>query len=175
MRKTLLLSQALWAKCTVRLAPEAPGERHGIVFPSSFVPEASARPLRLVAIGDSLVAGSGVEHQDLALTPRIARKIANRVNRPVQWETHAKLGVDDASCALPASRIILRNSLRCSDANSLAELIGRPRPLSGSVGNTVSILLMSRTQSWFQTFGQQMVSIPAPPVMNKHPDWSFRR
>ena len=84
-------------------------------------------------------------------------------------------GVDDASCALPASRIILRNSLRCSDANSLAELIGRPRPLSGSVRNTVSILLMSRTQSWFQTFGQQMVSIPAPPVMNKHPDWSFRR
>ena len=92
MRKTLLLSQALWAKYTVRLAPEAPGERHGIVSPSSFVPEASARPLRLVAIGDSLVAGSGVEHQDLALTPRIARKIADTVNRPVQWETHAKLG-----------------------------------------------------------------------------------
>lgn len=92
MRKTLLLSQALWAKCTVRLAPEAPGERHGIVSPSSFVPEASARPLRLVAIGDSLVAGSGVEHQNLALTPRIARKIADTVNRPLQWETHAKLG-----------------------------------------------------------------------------------
>ena len=144
MRKTLLLSQALWAKCTVRLAPEAPGERHGIVFPSSFVPEASARPLRLVAIGDSLVAGSGVEHQDLALTPRIARKIADMVNRPVQWETHAKLGstmrrvryrflpevngqVDILFiCALPASRIVPRNYLRCSDANSLAELIGRP-------------------------------------------------
>lgn len=46
----------------------------------------------MVAIGDSLVAGSGVEHQDLALTPRIARKIADMVNRPVQWETHAKLG-----------------------------------------------------------------------------------
>lgn len=91
-RKTLLLSQALWAKYTVRLAPEAPGERHGIVSSSSFIPEASARPLRLVAIGDSLVAGSGVEHQDLALTPRIAQKIANTVNRPVQWETHAKLG-----------------------------------------------------------------------------------
>lgn len=92
MRKTLLLSQALWAKYTVRLAPEAPGERHGIVSSSSFIPEASARPLRLVAIGDSLVAGSGVEHQDLALTPRIAQKIANTVNRPVQWQTHAKLG-----------------------------------------------------------------------------------
>jgi len=92
VRKTLLLSQALWAKYTLRLAPEAPGERHGVVSPSSFVPEASARPLRLVAIGDSLVAGSGVEHQDLALTPRIARKIADAVNWPVQWETHAKLG-----------------------------------------------------------------------------------
>ena len=92
VRKTLLLSQALWAKYTLRLAPEAPGERHGVVSPSSFVPEASARPLRLVAIGDSLVAGSGVENQNLALTPRIARKIADTVNRPVQWETHAKLG-----------------------------------------------------------------------------------
>ena len=92
MRKTLLLSQALWAKYTLRLAPEAPGERHGVVSPSSFVPEASARPLRLVAIGDSLVAGSGVENQNLALTPRIARKIADAVNRPVQWETRAKLG-----------------------------------------------------------------------------------
>lgn len=92
VRKTLLLSQALWAKYTLRLAPEAPGERCGIVSPSSFVPEASARPLRLVAIGDSLVAGSGVENQNLALTPRIARKIADAVNRPVQWETRAKLG-----------------------------------------------------------------------------------
>ena len=92
VRKTLLLSQALWAKYTLRLAPEAPGKRHGIVSPSSFVPEASARPLRLVAIGDSLVAGSGVENQNLALTPRIARKIADAVNRPVQWETRAKLG-----------------------------------------------------------------------------------
>lgn len=78
MRKTLLLSQALWAKYTLRLAPEAPGERHGIVSSSSFIPEASARPLRLVAIGDSLVAGSGVEHQDLALTPRIAQKLPIR-------------------------------------------------------------------------------------------------
>lgn len=193
MRKTLLLSQALWAKYTVRLAPEAPGERHGIVSSSSFIPEASARPLRLVAIGDSLVAGSGVEHQDLALTPRIAQKIANTVKRPVQWETRAKLGstmrrvryrflpevngqVDILFiCALPASRIIPRNYLRCSDANSLAELIGRPRPLSGSVGNTALILLMSHTQSWFQTFGQQMVSTPAPLVMNKHPAWLFRQ
>lgn len=193
MRKTLLLSQALWAKYTVRLAPEAPGERHGIASSSSFIPEASARPLRLVAIGDSLVAGSGVEHQDLALTPRIAQKIANRVNRPVQWETHAKLGstmrrvryrfLREASghidilfiCALLASRIIPRNYLRCSEVNSLAELIGRPRPLSGSVGNTALILLMSHTQSWFQTFGQQMVSTPVPLVMNKHPAWLFRQ
>lgn len=193
MRKTLLLSQALWAKYTVRLASEAPGERHGIVSPSSFVPEASARPLRLVAIGDSLVAGSGVEHQDLALTPRIAQKIANTVKRPVQWETHAKLGstmrrvryrfLREASghidilfiCALLASRTIPRNCLRCSDVSSRAELIGRPRLLCESVGNMVLILLMSHMQSWFPTSGRQMVSIPAPPAMNKHLDWLFRR
>ena len=102
VRKTLLLSQALWAKYTVRLAPEAPGERHGIVSPSSFVPEASARPLRLVAIGDSLVAGSGVEHQDLALTPRIARK-SRYGQSPGSVGDARETGVDHASRTLSIS------------------------------------------------------------------------
>ena len=225
MRKTLLLSQALWAKYTLHLAPEAPGERRGIVSPSSFVPEASARPLRLVAIGDSLVAGSGVENQNLALTPRIARKIADTVNRPVQWETHAKLGstmrrvryrflpevtghidilficagsndvmakrskedwLDDLRAVIEQARTRADHVIVCSagqphhspklPAMLRRELaIGRPRLPCESVGNMESILSMSHMQSWFQTSGRQMVSTPAPPAMNKHLDWLFRR
>lgn len=67
-----------------------------------------------------------------------------------QWLSRQELVSITSLCTLPASRILLRNSLRCSGANSLAELIGRARPLSGSVGSAVSTLLMSHTKSWFQ-------------------------
>lgn len=87
-----MLTQALWAKHTVRLAPEPPGRRSGVVLPSSPIAEATAEPLRLVAVGDSLVAGSGVDNQSDALTPRIAQKIAEKTGRSVCWETYSKLG-----------------------------------------------------------------------------------
>ena len=87
-----MLTQALWAKHTVRLAPEPPGRRSGVVLPSSPIAEATAEPLRLVAVGDSLVAGSGVDNQGDALTPRIAQKIAEKTGRSVCWETYSKLG-----------------------------------------------------------------------------------
>lgn len=74
-----MLTQALWAKHTVRLAPEPPGRRSGVVLPSSPIAEATAEPLRLVAVGDSLVAGSGVDNQGDALTPRIAQKSLKRL------------------------------------------------------------------------------------------------
>lgn len=92
IKKTILLTQALWAKHTVRLAPEPPGRRSGVVLPSSPIAEAAAEPLRLVAVGDSLVAGSGVDNQSDALTPRIAQKIAEKTGRSVCWETYSKLG-----------------------------------------------------------------------------------
>ena len=100
MRKTLLLSQALWAKYTVRLAPEAPGERHGIVSPSSFFPEASARPLRLVAIGGFLGCGKWCRESKPCLDSE------NRTNNCRYGQSAGSLGdaretgVDDASCAM---------------------------------------------------------------------------
>jgi len=42
--------------------------------------------------GDSLVAVSGVDAQDQALVPRVARKVAARTGRDVEWATHARLG-----------------------------------------------------------------------------------
>lgn len=78
--------QALWASKTIKLAPEPPGDRFGTVGgqPSD--------PLSLVAVGDSLIAGSGTDHQSRTLTPFIASRVSARSGRPVSWQTHAQLG-----------------------------------------------------------------------------------
>ena len=94
IKKTILLTQALWAKHTVRLAPEPPGRRSGVVLPSSPIAEAAAEPLRLVAVGDSLVAGSGVDNQSDALTPRIAQKICRELGIDYADVAHAELVAD---------------------------------------------------------------------------------
>ena len=86
LEKMVALAQAAWAARTVKLAPEPPGPRTGLVGAPT------ATPLTLVAVGDSLVAGSGVNSQAEALTPLIAEGIAQRENVPVQWQTHARLG-----------------------------------------------------------------------------------
>ncbi len=81
----IVLGQGLWAKQTVKLAPEPPGERCGIAGPGG-------EPIRLVAVGDSLVAGSGVEDQSEGLVPRLAAKLSEAHEAPVAWETYSQLG-----------------------------------------------------------------------------------
>ncbi|QWW20733.1 SGNH/GDSL hydrolase family protein [Schaalia sp. 19OD2882] len=93
----LLLSEAAWARSTVKLDPEPEGERSGLVHPKgvdAHMPsdEGEAAPLRFVAVGDSLVAACGVDSQELGMVPAIAQQIADRTGRPVHWRTHAKLG-----------------------------------------------------------------------------------
>ncbi len=99
LRRPVALAQALIARRTVRLAPEPPGERRGVVSPAGTASPAgtgrareAGEPLSLAAVGDSLVAGSGVDAQDQALVPRVARRVAARTGRDVEWATHARLG-----------------------------------------------------------------------------------
>lgn len=118
MKKVILLAEVAIASRRVHLLPEPAGERFGTVIPanmrisgeevnamrnleSGFAQhvdednnnaEASHGVLRFVAVGDSLVAGSGVVSQSESLTPRICQKIADRTGIKVRWETHAKLG-----------------------------------------------------------------------------------
>lgn len=67
VKRTILLAQAAWAARTVRLAPEPEGERSGIA--RERLGATLSEYLRLVAVGDSLVAGSGASSQATALTP----------------------------------------------------------------------------------------------------------
>lgn len=90
VEKMVVLAQAAWAARTVKLAPEPPGDRVGLAEGGNG--SSDSGPLDLVAVGDSLVAGSGVTAQSEALTPLIAEGIAAREDTPVHWRTYAKLG-----------------------------------------------------------------------------------
>ena len=81
VKRTILLAQAAWAARTVRLAPEPEGECSGIA--RERLGATLSEYLRLVAVGDSLVAGSGASSQATALTPRIADRVAAATGAPV--------------------------------------------------------------------------------------------
>lgn len=82
-------------RLTPRL-PEAAGAREGLCTPAEV---ADGVPVVLIAIGESPVAGVGVERQDEAVTAQFAQQLAVALKRPVQWRAFGKNGatVADAS------------------------------------------------------------------------------
>ena len=68
--------------------PEADGERRGYVANAR-----SAKPLNLLFVGDSTMAGVGAEHQETALGALTAREVSAILSRPVHWQLIAKSGL----------------------------------------------------------------------------------
>lgn len=88
----LLLAQGRRTRrMTVRL-PEAKGPNHGIALPTQTGQSSTA--LRLLAIGESPVAGVGVDTQEEAITAHLARTLAERLQQPVGWQA---LGANGAT------------------------------------------------------------------------------
>jgi lysophospholipase L1-like esterase len=80
------LAQGLLLRRRLPRLPEAAGERQGVF--------GQATPaLRLVALGESPLAGVGLANQNQGLAARLAELLANRTGRSVQWQTAAKGGV----------------------------------------------------------------------------------
>jgi lysophospholipase L1-like esterase len=82
-------------RITPRL-PEADGAREGLCTPPEVC---DAVPVVLIAIGESPVAGVGVDRQEQAITAQFAQELAVALKRPVQWRAFGKNGatVADAS------------------------------------------------------------------------------
>lgn len=74
-------------RITPRLPPAA-GSGFGICGETVAGP-----PLRLLAVGESPVAGVGVEHHEQAITASLARELARRLARPVHWRACGLNGV----------------------------------------------------------------------------------
>ncbi len=55
------------------------------------------QPLRLLAIGDSIIAGVGAATVDEALPGRVAQALAQRLDREIQWSAVGRIGATAAT------------------------------------------------------------------------------
>jgi lysophospholipase L1-like esterase len=92
------LVQGAWVRWTTPRLPPARGHRGRA--------GEGATPLRLVGIGDSIVAGVGVEEQRNALVGQFARELHGRTRRAIEWRAY---GFNGATSALIARRMAQRS------------------------------------------------------------------
>ena len=83
----LLLAQGYWTrKRTPRLA-DASGPLEGIT-------SGDGEPIRLIAVGESTVAGIGAATHQTALTGHLATLLSRHTKRPVKWFVAARSGIN---------------------------------------------------------------------------------
>jgi lysophospholipase L1-like esterase len=99
----LLLAQGLWVRRRTPRLPEAAGPKAGCV--------GAGPTIQLVALGDSIIAGVGVETTDLALPARFAAALAKRLDGRVCWVSHGANG------ARTADLLELEAAERCQRAD----------------------------------------------------------
>jgi len=87
-RLVLLLTQGLWVARTATRLPPAGGPLGGEA--------GEGRPLHLLAIGDSIVAGVGVDRTDEALPARLAVALAAEGDFRVSWRAEGRSGARSA-------------------------------------------------------------------------------
>ena len=88
------LAQGLWVRAITPRLPPARGHRgHFGEGPPA---------LRVVGVGDSIIAGVGVDAQRHALVGQFARRLHERTRRRVDWHVH---GLNGATSAFVADRI----------------------------------------------------------------------
>lgn len=100
----LLLPQGLWVKRTARRLPPATGPSHGVA--------GAGQPRRLLLMGDSIIAGVGVERLADALPGQFARALANQHGCQVQWQA---LGDNGANCGDLLKQLPALQSLQPAD------------------------------------------------------------
>lgn len=83
----LLASQGAWAARRTPRLPPADGPREGVAGPSS-----DGSKWTMLAIGDSIIAGVGVDSTREALPARLAEALAERGQCGVHWRAHGRNG-----------------------------------------------------------------------------------
>ena len=78
------LPQALWVRKTAPRFAAAEGPSRGSV--------GAGEPLRLLAVGDSIVAGVGARRIEDALVAQTAKALAELLSRRVEWSAHGRIG-----------------------------------------------------------------------------------
>jgi lysophospholipase L1-like esterase len=78
------LPQAVWVRKTAPRFAAADGPRSGFV--------GSGERLKLLAVGDSIIAGVGAQHIENALVGQAARALAASLDCRVDWSAHGRIG-----------------------------------------------------------------------------------
>lgn len=86
----LVAAQAAHVRRTIGKEPRPKGPTNGVV-PGPATEDGSG-PLRLLVIGDSSASGRGAPTHDLAFAGSMARAIAERTERAVEWRALGKYG-----------------------------------------------------------------------------------
>jgi len=82
----LYLLQGRRLRCTTPRLPEVSGPRHGQI-------EGEQPPLKLLGIGESPLAGVGLESAEQTVIARLAMKLADESGRAARWSVVARGGV----------------------------------------------------------------------------------
>jgi lysophospholipase L1-like esterase len=85
----VLLAQGKKMRRTALRLPEAIGQRTGVALS-----EGSKSELKLLFVGDSTMAGVGVQHQTAALAFQVASILAKQLGQEVRWQLVAKSGMN---------------------------------------------------------------------------------
>lgn len=96
-------AQAAWLRRRVVELPEAAGRRTGAQGSGPVA-------VRLLIVGDSSAAGVGVATQDEALAGQLARALATRLRRRVQWQLVARTGARSEDVAHLVGQARLRRA-----------------------------------------------------------------
>lgn len=89
-RLLVAAAQGLWLRATVKPAPPATGLDHGTAAAGS--PEQPGPALRVTVLGDSTAAGCGVATHDDGYPGWLARGLADRTGRAVEWRAVGQFG-----------------------------------------------------------------------------------
>jgi lysophospholipase L1-like esterase len=109
----LLAAQGLWLRRCVPRLPDAAGPCEGVTGATS------ERPLRLIVLGDSTVAGVGAAHHEEALAGQMALSLHRRLRRPVRWLAVGRSGATAAT----AGELLAPKLAGCA-ADALAVSLG---------------------------------------------------
>jgi lysophospholipase L1-like esterase len=89
----ILLAQGYWLRKRTPRLPGAAGPLEGTVV-------GAGEPIRLIALGESTVAGIGASTHETALTGQLAMALSRQSKRSVNWSVVARSGINARKCLI---------------------------------------------------------------------------
>ncbi|PYC28333.1 lysophospholipase [Aquipseudomonas alcaligenes] len=161
----LALPLALHTRRTALRLPPAAGAQSGLAGTGL-----GGAPLRLLLIGESTVAGVGVEAQEAALAGQLAQALATRLQRPVAWRACGENGITAGEACTRLLPLALREP---ADLVLLVFGVNDTTHLSSLARWEDSLRALSRALS---AQGERVVFTGVPPIQHFSAlPWLLRR